>query len=92
MMSQRPLLADRFHERYNVDPTHVTMPLPLTVSKIVVQVCRFVFAAIALSGGSLQFYLGQPDTSPRLDNVHTGQRAFATEGVPCRVSCRPLRC
>jgi hypothetical protein len=63
-------LADRFHERYNVDPTHVTMPLPLTVSKIVVQVCRFVFAAIALSGGSLQFYLGQPDASPRLENVH----------------------
>ena len=46
------------------------MPLPLTVSQIVVQVCLFVFAAIALSGGSLQFYLGQPNTSPRLDNVH----------------------
>src|SRR5579862_5336729 len=46
------------------------MPLPLTVSQIVVQVCLFLFAAIALSGGALQFYLGQPDTSPRLDNVH----------------------
>ncbi len=46
------------------------MPLPLTLSQIVVQVCLFVFAAIALFGGSLQFYLGQPDTSPRLDNVH----------------------
>jgi hypothetical protein len=27
-------------------------------------------AAIALLGGTLQMYLGQPDTSPRLDNVH----------------------
>jgi hypothetical protein len=48
----------------------VITPLPLTVSQLVVQVCLFAFAAIALSGGALQFYLGQPDTSPRLDNVH----------------------
>ena len=27
-------------------------------------------AAIAIVGGSLQMYLGQPVTSPRLDNVH----------------------
>lgn len=43
---------------------------PLTTSQIVVQVCLFLIAAIAVIGGSLQFYLGQPDTSPRLDNVH----------------------
>ena len=48
----------------------MTTQLPLTVSQIVVQVCMLAFAAIALLGGSLQFYLGQPDTSPRLDNVH----------------------
>jgi len=30
----------------------------------------FLVAAIAIFGGSLQFYLGQPDASPRLDNVH----------------------
>ena len=48
------------------------MPLPpaLTGSQIVVQVCLFVFALIAIAGGALQFYLGQPDTAPRLDNVH----------------------
>ena len=45
-------------------------PLPLTASQIVVQVGLFVFAAIAIAGGTLQFYLGQPHTSPRLDNVH----------------------
>ena len=43
---------------------------PLSVSQIVVQVCLFVVAAIAMLGGALQFVLGQPDTSPRLDNVH----------------------
>lgn len=36
----------------------------------VVQVCLFILAAIAISGGTLQMYLGQPDTAPRLDNVH----------------------
>ena len=43
---------------------------PLTVSQVVVQVCLFIVAAIAMMGGALQFVLGQPDTSPRLDNVH----------------------
>ena len=48
------------------------MPLeaPLSVSQHIVQVSLFLVAAIAIFGGSLQFYLGQPDTSPRLDNVH----------------------
>ncbi len=36
----------------------------------VVQICLFLFAAIALFGGSLQMYLGQPETTPRLDNIH----------------------
>ncbi len=43
---------------------------PLSASQIVVRVCLFIVSAIALFGGSLQMYLGQPDTSPRLDNVH----------------------
>jgi hypothetical protein len=46
------------------------LDVPLTVSQIVVRVCLFVVAAIAISGGALQMVLGQPDTSPRLDNVH----------------------
>ena len=44
--------------------------LPLSTSQIVVQVCLFLVAAIAVFGGTLQMVLGQPDTSPRLDNVH----------------------
>jgi len=42
----------------------------LSASQIVVRVSLFIVSAIALFGGSLQMYLGQPDTSPRLDNVH----------------------
>ncbi|MEP6874081.1 MAG: DUF4345 family protein [Burkholderiales bacterium] len=48
------------------------MPIdaPLSTNQHIVQVCLLLAAAIAIFGGSLQFYLGQPDTSPRLDNVH----------------------
>jgi hypothetical protein len=43
---------------------------PISTSRRVVQVCLFIVAAIALLGGPLQMYLGQPETTPRLDNVH----------------------
>jgi hypothetical protein len=43
---------------------------PMLMSQCVVQVCLFLVSAIAVLGGSLQMYLGQPDTAPRLDNVH----------------------
>ena len=42
----------------------------MPVSQRIVQVCLFLVAAIAMFGGALQMYLGQPDTAPRLDNVH----------------------
>ena len=42
----------------------------MRASQRVVQVCLYVVALIALSGGALQMYLGEPDVSPRLDNVH----------------------
>ena len=48
----------------------MTPDTPLLLSQIVVRSCLFLVAAIAIVGGSLQMYLGQPDTSPRLDNVH----------------------
>jgi hypothetical protein len=44
--------------------------LPLTLGQHIIQVCLYLFAAIALLGGTLQMKLGQPDTTPRLDNVH----------------------
>jgi hypothetical protein len=43
---------------------------PLLLSQLVVRGCLWLVAAIAMAGGALQMVLGQPDTSPRLDNVH----------------------
>jgi hypothetical protein len=48
----------------------MTTSTPLLASQIVVQVCLFVVAAIAMFGGTLQFLRGQPQTTPQLDNVH----------------------
>ena len=42
----------------------------MPASERTVQICLFIMAAIALIGGVLQMALGQPDTTPRLDNVH----------------------
>ena len=42
----------------------------LSKRQLVVRTCLFLVAAIAMLGGALQMFLGQPDTSPRLDNVH----------------------
>jgi len=46
------------------------MDAPLTIGQHIAQAGLLLVAAIALLGGSLQMFLGQPDTSPRLDNVH----------------------
>ena len=43
---------------------------PMPTSQRIVQVCLFLVAAIAMFGGALQMYLGEPQTLPRLDNVH----------------------
>ncbi|MDW5443981.1 DUF4345 domain-containing protein [Polaromonas sp. SM01] len=48
----------------------MTPEVPLLASQLVVRICLFLVAAIAMFGGALQMYLGQPDTLPRLDNVH----------------------
>ncbi len=45
-------------------------PSPLLPTQRVVQVCLFLFAAIALSGGLRQIWLGLPGGPPRLDNNH----------------------
>ena len=42
----------------------------MPASKRVVQICLFLVMAIALSGGALQMYLGEPQSGARLDNVH----------------------
>ncbi|MGJ4789120.1 DUF4345 domain-containing protein [Leptospira koniambonensis] len=42
----------------------------VSISTRIVQVCLFLAAAIAIFGGSLQMYLGEPTVSARLDNIH----------------------
>ncbi len=42
----------------------------MPTSQRIVQVCLFLVAAISLFGGTLQMLMGQPETTPRLDNVH----------------------
>ncbi len=56
----------------------------MPASQRIVQVCLFLFAAIALIGGPLQMYLGQPDATPRLDNVH---RFLAGIYLGCGLIC-----
>ena len=43
---------------------------PMPPAQRIVQVCLFLVAAIALFGGTLQMLSGQPETTPRLDNLH----------------------
>ena len=58
--------------------------IPLSLSQTVVQVCLFLVAAIAIFGGSLQLYLGQPQTEPRLDNVHRFMAGvYLSTGIIC---------
>ena len=52
------------------EETIVTSSPSMPVSQRIVQVCLFLVAAIAMFGGTLQMYLGEPQVSPRLDNVH----------------------
>jgi hypothetical protein len=64
---------------------------PLTLSQIIVQVCLFLFAAIAISGGSLQFYLGHL-TAPRLDNVHRFMAGiYLSTGIVCLWAALTIR-
>ena len=48
----------------------MTTALPMPASQRAVQVCLFLVSVFALLGGVLQMTLGQPETTPRLDNVH----------------------
>lgn len=42
----------------------------MPIAQRIVQICLFLAAAIALFGGSVQMLMGQPETTPRLDNLH----------------------
>ena len=61
-----------------------TLKSPLLLSQRIVQIFLFVFATIAIFGGTLQMYLGQPDTTPLLDNIH---RFMAGAYLACGCIC-----
>jgi hypothetical protein len=70
----------------------MTPEQPLLASQVVVQVCLFLVAAIAMFGGALQMYLGQPDTSARLDNVHRFMAGvYFSTGVICLWAALTIR-
>ncbi|MFN3591755.1 MAG: DUF4345 domain-containing protein [Thermaurantiacus sp.] len=47
-----------------------TRPASLSTNQKVVRVALVLIGAIGLFGGGLQMFLGQPETTARLDNVH----------------------
>jgi len=64
----------------------------LNISQHITQVGLFLVAAIAVFGGSLQMYLGQPDTSPRLDNVHRFMAGvYLSTGLICLWAALTIR-
>lgn len=57
---------------------------PLLASQIIVRVCLFAFSAIGIFGGTLQMYLGQPETAARLDNLHRFMAGvYLSMGIIC---------
>tara|TARA_B100000959_G_C14471065_1_gene415093 strand:- start:76 stop:468 length:393 start_codon:yes stop_codon:yes gene_type:complete len=41
-----------------------------SLAQRIIQICLFLLALITLYGGALQMYLGEPETTARLDNIH----------------------
>ena len=64
----------------------------MLVSQRVAQVCLFLVAAIAVFGGTLQMYLGEPETTPRLDNVHRFMAGvYLATGIICLWTASTIR-
>lgn len=74
------------------EKTNVTSETGLTASQITVQVCLFLVAGIAIIGGALQMYLGEPETEPRLDNVHRFMAGvYLSTGLICLWAALTIR-
>jgi hypothetical protein len=62
----------------------MSLEAPIPLSLHIAQLALFLVAAIAVLGGSLQMCLGQPNTSPRLDNVHRFMAGvYLATGIIC---------
>ncbi|TGL63047.1 DUF4345 domain-containing protein [Leptospira ognonensis] len=70
----------------------MTSQTKMHLSTRIVQVSLFIAAAIALFGGTLQMYLGEPETTPRLDNVHRFMAGiYFSMGIICFWSALTIR-
>jgi len=66
--------------------------MALSLGQHVAQAGLFLVAAIAVFGGTLQMVLGQPDTSPRLDNVHRFMAGvYLSTGLICLWAALTIR-
>jgi len=66
--------------------------MDLSTSQLVVRICLIAFSAIGIFGGCVQMVLGQPDTSPRLDNVHRFMAGvYLAMGVICGWAAATVR-
>jgi len=66
--------------------------MALSLWQHVAQAGLCLVAAIAVFGGTLQMVLGQPDTSPRLDNVHRFMAGvYLSTGLICLWAALTIR-
>ncbi|RZL64482.1 MAG: DUF4345 domain-containing protein [Variovorax sp.] len=64
----------------------------MPASQRIVQICLFLVAAIALFGGTVQMLMGQPETTPRLDNLHRFMGGvYLAMGVICAWAAITIR-
>lgn len=83
---QRNRAASSSHARERIHPKkgRPVEEFALSRGQLVVRACLFLFAAIGISGGLLQMYLGQPVTTPQLDNVHRFMAGvYLSTGIIC---------
>ena len=60
----------------------------MPIAQRTVQICLLLLAAIGLFGGTLQMSLGQPDTTPRLDNFIASLPASISDAGSSRCGWR----
>jgi Domain of unknown function (DUF4345) len=64
----------------------------LSTSQTIVRTCLYLLGMIALLGGAMQMYLGEPETTARLDNVHRFMAGvYFSSGLIAMYAARTIR-
>jgi hypothetical protein len=64
----------------------------MLLSQRITQTCLFLAGAIALFGGALQISLGQPGSTPEIDNVHRYMAGvYFSTGLVCLWAAATIR-